>query len=720
MPDKKKRIDDIIKKYSSELESKIHSSDGSNKDYSKDYSKFKQEMAPEFSGYEKLVKIFSGFVKIKISEKDKKEIGKQIEAAHLNIEPWQVSSFSISMFLICFFLGFLISISIALLRGSVLNFPLGFFFLFTIFSIFLFYFLRAYPKRLAKKWRLKASSQMVWAVLYIVIYMRNNSNLEKAISFASENLNPPLALDFKKIFYDVSIGKFSTIQESLDNYLESWREYSSEFIESFHLIESSLFEPDNTRRIDILNKSLQVILDGVYDKMLNFTHTIKSPLSNTYMLGVILPILGLTLLPLASVMLGGKLKWSHVLILYNLIIPFFVFYLTDKILMLRPGGQGNSSFLKRNPYFSEYKDKKVYIKAFFISFPFILIGLLPLIFQYTSFPTYLGLQKDYTFSELGLSFLSGSVFGFIKSGDSFSGPFGIVSTILSLFIPFGIALFFSTSFGLRTKNLIKEREKTKKLEDEFNNSLFQLGNRLGNGTPAELVFSNVAESSKGLITEDFFRKVNYNITEIGMSVDKAIFDKKQGAIRYYPSDLIAMSMKVLVESVKKGLKVAAMSLMSISEYIKNIKRINARLVDLLADIISDMKNNMTFLAPLLSGVVVGLAAMITTILGKINLGNLSKTPIAGLGSLGQIQDLFNLKDMIPPYYLQIAIGIYLVEIIYILTSVLVVVKSGEDSLERVNKTGINIKVGMSLYLLISFLSIVILSLLVNFVLGGLS
>ena len=74
---------------------------------------------------------------------------------------------------------------------------------FLVFSVFVFYFTQSYPERLAKKWRLKASSQMVPAILYIVVYMRHTPNLEKAIAFAAEHLQYPLALDFKKIFYDV-------------------------------------------------------------------------------------------------------------------------------------------------------------------------------------------------------------------------------------------------------------------------------------------------------------------------------------------------------------------------------------------------------------------------------------------------------------------------------------------------------------------------------------
>jgi hypothetical protein len=560
---------------------------------------------------------------------------------------------------------------------------------------------------------------MVPAILYVVVYMRHTPNLEKAIAFASEHLPYPLSLDFKKIFYNVEIGKFSTIKDSLDNYLENWRGYSSEFIESFHLIESSLFEPDQGRRISTLEKGLQVVLDGVYDKMLKFTHDVKSPLTNVYMLGVVLPTLGLALLPLASAMIGGMVKWYHVLILYNLIIPFFVFYLVDKIMFLRPGGYGDSEFLEKNPLYPKYKSNKSFFSSALICFPLILIGLLPLIFYYTPLPGWFGVPVDFTFADIGLSFLGSEyLFDFKSSG---IGPFGVGALLLSMFIPLGVALFFSMAYSAKTKELIIAREDTRELEKEFNGSLFQLGNRLGNGVPPELVFAKVAESSEGLRTADFFRRVNYNIQQMGMSVDKAIFDPKRGAIKYYPSDLIATSMKILIESSKKGLMIAATSLMSISEYIKNINKINDRLRDLLAEIISDMKSNMTFLAPLLSGIVVALASMIISILNKLNLDEMLGESGGIAGTLSNFigeGGLFDMQNMIPPYYLQLAIGIYLIEITFILTSALVTINSGQDKLETTNKIGKNLNSGIFLYVVAATISTLALSILVAVVLGG--
>ncbi len=711
-------IDDILRKHSARIETQIKS-EVRNVNYSREYVKFKQEMAPDLTRYERWCNSLGKIIKLKISEKDEKIIKRQIEIAHLEIEPWQSVTLSIMSFVAVFLIGLFISVAVVLIKGEgINNFPLLFFFLMLFFGLFLFYFVNGYPRRLASKWRLKASSQMVPAILYIVVYMRHTPNFERAIEFASEHLQEPLALDFKKVFYDVEIGKFSTIKESLDNYLETWRDYSTEFIESFHLIESSLFEPTNEGRIVTLEKSLQVVLDGVYDKMLRFTHEVRSPLTNVYMLGVVLPTLALALLPLASAMLKGLIQWYHVFILFNLIIPFFVFYLTDKILLLRPGGYGESSLLEKNPYYYKYKSKAPYFTAFLICLPFFILGALPLIFQFTPIPSWLGLQKDYTFSNLGLGFFKNEfLFGFAQLGGGIVGPFGIGALILSMFIPLGIALFFSIAYKEKTKELIIERERTKNLEREFNNSLFQLGNRIGNGMPPELAFGRVAESSKGLMTEDFFRKVNYNIRQMGMNVETAIFDPRRGAIIYYPSDLIATSMRVLIESAKKGLKIAALSLMSISEYVKNIHKITDRLRDMLAEIISDMKSNMTFLAPLLSGIVVGLAAMITAILSKIKFED-TGVAVSGLGNLSSITQLFDYLQMIPPYYLQIAVGIYIIEVIFILTGTLVTVDSGEDKLEKTNKTGKNLFTGVILYFITSLFTTLALFILASVVLAG--
>jgi len=715
--------DDILKKYGRKLQNEITSdsplSSAPTQDSSSEYTQFKQDMMPNLSKYENFAKSIGGMMGIKLSSKDYDKLNKNINIAHLDLTPSEVVSAAFLSSIFGFFGGVLFCAAIWLL-GWAQNFPMLLFFLFLVSSMFVFYYLYSMPGRLAMKWRLKASSQMIPCILYTVVYMKHTSNLERAINFASKHLDPPLSLDFRKVFWDVETGRYSTIKESLDNYLESWREYAPEFVESFNLVESSLYEPSEARRVEILERSLQVILDGVYDKMLKFSHDVKAPLTNLYMLGIVLPTLGLALIPLGSTLLNGAFQWYHVFILFDLIIPFSVFYMTNEIMSKRPGGYGESSLLELNPLYEQYNSKKPYMIAALICIPLLIIGFIPFIIHFAPVSSYL--NSNFGWINGDISFKNIQLFGFITDSDgkTINGPMGPLALLLSLFIPFSMLLFIAIAYRGKTKEIIKSRDYTKKLENEFNNSLFQLGNRIGDGMPAEMAFGKVAESSRGQITEDFFRMVNLNIRSQGMSLERAIFDNKRGAILNYSSNLIATSMHILIESVKKGLMVCAQSLMSISEYVKNINKINERLRDLLADVVSDMRSNMTFLAPLLAGIVIGLSSMITLILSKLtaiqDLGGADAN--SGLGNLGSFTDLFKIEGMIPPYFLQICIGIYIIEIIFILTKALVTVDSGEDELKETYDISANLLAGGTLYIIVAFLAILALSLLAAFVIPG--
>jgi hypothetical protein len=70
--------------------------------------------------------------------------------------------------------------------------------------------------------------------------------------------------------------------------------------------------------------------------------------------------------------------------------------------------------------------------------------------------------------------------------------------------------------------------------------------------------------------------------------------------------------------------------------------------------------------------------------------------------------------MIPPYFLQIAVGIYIIEIIFILTVALVTLDAGKDPLREKYDLSKNLKTGMFLYLITALLSVAVLTLLAAF------
>ncbi len=696
---------EILKKYGAKLKGRVQIEDvgvPSDTEFSSEYRKFREEsISKEANLYEKLCNSIEKVIQIKSKPEKTEELEKSIEVSHLNITPTGVASFAMFIASSLVLIAILIGVSSYLIDPENVSvfLPLTL----VILAAVSISPLTNIPNYIANRWRLKASNQMVLCILYIVMYMRHTSNLEHAIKFSAEHIGPPLSLDLRKVFWDVETERYSTIKESLDTYLETWRNWNQEFITSIHLIESSLFEPAEERRLQLLDKSLEVMLEGTYEKMLHYAHDLRNPITMLHMLGVILPILGLVIFPLVGSFLGGLIKWYHLAILYNIVLPILVFSLGINVLSKRPTGYGESEITKT------LQITKPYSIAIFLGTLIVLIGLFPVILKLIDPATDIELKG---FGKL-LDYRNpaGNPCGI--TDERCTGPYGLGALLLSLFIPLGLAIGIGTYFKIKTKNLIKIRNETKQLEKEFASSLFQLGNRIGDGIPAELAFGTVAKNMEGTPTGNFFRIVSTNIQNLGMSMREAIFNSKVGAMSSYPSSLIESSMEVLLVSAKKGPKIVAQSLISISNYVDRIHTVNERLKDLLSEIISSMKSQISFLTPIIAGIVVGIASMIVNIIG--NLSVLFQKQAVGqegqIGNLAAITQIFKIQDIIPSYFFQFVVGIYVVELVYILTILSNGIENGPDKLNQDYLLGKNMFSGTILYIAIAFVVIILFNLL---------
>jgi hypothetical protein len=116
--------------------------------------------------------------------------------------------------------------------------------------------------------------------------------------------------------------------------------------------------------------------------------------------------------------------------------------------------------------------------------------------------------------------------------------------------------------------------------------------------------------------------------------------------------------------------------------------------------------------------------MITAILSSLALmfqgGDLGGEALGGAGGLQNILSIFDVTQMIPAYFIQISIGIYLIEIIFILTSALVTVDAGKDTLREKYETASNLNRGLFLYLATAIISTISLTLLATIALGSLN
>jgi len=692
-------VEDIINKYKRKLEREFDDNA-----FSEEYKKFKEEqIGVELSFYEKICNISKDILTIRPKEKEKEQLWDSISTAGLKITPEGSTSFAFFIGAGIIFLGIAVLILGLLLDHVMLFLPL---FLMALGFVAI-KILKNYPNQKALKWRIEAGNQMVLCILYVVMYMRHTSNLEHAVKFAAQHIKDPLSSDLKKVFWNIETGRFNTVQESLDFYLEKWRKHNIDFVTSFHLIESSLYEPSEQRRLEVLERALTTILDGTQEKMMHYAQDLKGPVTTLYMLGIILPVLGMIMLPLVGGFIG--IKWYWIALFYNVMLPIFVYYMGNQLMIKRPNGEGES-FSIDEELFEEYKYIKIgnaLISPAVIIAPIflivLLIGFSPIIIHAID-PNNFLLNNDL-------------IFGY-RDGN---GPFGLVAMLLSLIVPLSLAIGLGTYYKIRSNKLMKIRKDTKDLEREFSGSLFQLGNRIEDGLPVELAFSKVAENLRGTMSGQFFAMVSNNLRSMGMGLKEAIFNLKRGAILAFPSRVISSSMEVLLESSEKGPKIASHALMAISNYMVAIHKVNERLKDLLADVISSIKSQINFLTPLIAGIVVGIGVLITNIL--VSLGPLlgqtaGSSADAGIGvDLSIVSQIFPVDKVVPPFYFQLIVGIYLVQITILLTILANGIENGVDRLKQENDLGKNLYKSMIFYLIVTVVTTLILTLMARGVLN---
>ena len=636
---------ELFLKYRNKIEKEVGQplsiKEGPDVTYSEAYSIFKKEqIGLGHSLFERLCAGSEKFLKLKLKQSEIDKIQPSLDMAHVSATPQGVYAFAALMTILGIALSFVIGLLLA-------NFT--FIIVFMLVSVVLFFYIPTIPKRMFLAWRAKASDQIVLAVLYMIIYMEHTPNLELSTWFAAKHLPPPLSLDFIKVLWDVETKKYSNITAALEDYIETWRGWDDAFIDSVHVLETALFAETKTERLKTLEKAEEIILDGTYDKMLLFAHNLQSPIQTLHMLGTVLPVMGLVMLPMVSAFMGADIKWWYIAILYNILLPVSVYFLSKSVLSIRPAGA--------NPSDVYMHLSQKYVKP---KLPPALVGV-----------------------GVTAAVASPAIAYFLLQWPLGEKAFTTMPLLFSVLLTTALGLGFSAYYFYKISYLVKIKRKIAQIEDEFASAIFQLGSKIAQGIPVESAFSAVMEAMPKAEVTDFFRIIDYNIRNLGMNLRDAIFDEKKGALSFYPSAIIKSVMHTLVEAARKSPEIAASSLITISKYLTNVHRVNERLQDLLADTISSMSSQIKMFAPVISGIVVGLSSLTTMILSSLGdklKGFEASSDVPGFGS-GLLQ-IFQIEHMLPAYQFQLIVGLYLVQIVIVMTFLLNGIVNGPDKIEQ--------------------------------------
>lgn len=590
---------------------------------------------------------------------------------------------------------------------------------FVVMAFVLTNYVQNYPVNTAEREKIKALTYVPEMVGYMIMSMKLVPNLEKAVEFSAEHGTGKISDDFKRILWDVQLGVQNTVSEALDLLAYRWGKYSDEFKQALMRIRASVLENSEAKRYQLLDTTMVSILDSIRGKMEQYARDLSQPSVLLFYLGVLLPLILIIVLPVGSAFSGTAMATPLLLIvLYNIAIPGATFLFARDVVSRRPPTQAipvipdNFPGIPRKNQMRLGKsrmDLRLVVLAilvvgaatsFFVSAegfpPKMLVGengfqMLaydktikevmdrdgkPVDWYADDGPYFEKLRRSYG-EEQARNALENERLQFFLKAENDVTPYALS---FGMFFTFVSAVSVFVYYG----NIYKRKAQLDimKMESEFKDSLYILASRLGENKPVEEALKHTRNFLPDFrISQRIFGKTIENIELLGLPLQAAVFDLNYGSMKNLPSKTIQTGMKIMVDSVKLGVNVAARTLISLSLQLRNSEKVNETLKVLISDTTGMMRSMAVFIAPIVLGVTTALQKIVMLTLSTIQSSNLEKTfeslnnasgsvpfnvnALSGSGGFGVSGAAFS--EMVTPLQFLLIVGIYVVELVVIMT-----------------------------------------------------
>ncbi|MEM2679289.1 MAG: hypothetical protein QXU01_02580 [Candidatus Hadarchaeales archaeon] len=368
----------------------------------------------------------------------------------------------------------------------------------------------------------------------LVFALEHDPNIEHAIAFASKHLDSDSRLWIEK---HLAEDVFTERSLSL-NFIGKLRR--KELVSVFQLLERAANKRGLDERKILLDRALENLLSSIRKEINSFYEKVKLPNLIIFGIGILVPLALVLLFPTFS-FLGGRFTLLQAGIVYCVVLPAFVFFITNKIDQERP------RCIAPPP--------------------------VPLKFN----PTYVSIP---IFSCILV------VISIFQLGDS-------------AWLPAIWILVFSTSLLLLIVGIgpFKLRIKVEQVEEEFPDFLLEMGMSIEEGKPLEKAIADYEKKNKTPLTS-VLRKIERNIQFEGTGIIDTIMS--EDFKREIPSRTVHSGMILLVSAAEKGRRSAAGTIIRISNHLRKILELKKEIKDKMSDILTTARALAIFFAPILT------------------------------------------------------------------------------------------------------------------------
>ena len=415
-------------------------------------------------------------------------------------------------------------------------------------------------KRMAMNEEKAIASESPRMIACITMNMQSRPNLERAITSASGMDNGPLARRLRDLRWNVLTRDKKDMVGALLSFNSLLTESNQGLRQSLHLVISADFEKTRDGLERLLDKANQVVLDGMREAVDRYASSLSTPTMVLFSMGIILPVMLFAILPLAS--MGSLIsepsglassgvfdEWSLGVLLL-LVFPCFCFVYAHSILSRSPiRGSGGLEF---SPAPLMIMQISLWVALM------ILVSTLSL-----------GIYGSYLF--LAVVALPPCLFLLIKLRNGWN------------------------------------RGRARRVESEFSNALYQIGNRMVTGTCFETALEETAISMEESSFSDYAKNVLHllRISREGM----ASLVARRDLIGVH-SPLVESAMNAVAEASRVDPRAAGKVALNLAQNMSDLRKGEARVEERLRGVIDMMRSTALIFAPLVLGITSSLFELI--------------------------------------------------------------------------------------------------------------
>lgn len=526
-------------------------------------------------------------------------------------------------------------------------------FISAIIPVIIAHLITEYPKTEANLEKINALGYAPTILTQIVIYLKQNPNLERALHFVSTYSEGRISNDLKKVLWKCMMGHKISIKVELGKLAQKWGEHLTEIKRSIYLIVASVSEKDEIKRNQTLDRAISVSLEGVVNKIKEYTTNLYLPTLFLFSFGTVLPLVIISLLPIFS-FLGGEfaspLQMFSILVVSLLAIYFY----SNRIITSRPPSFSSVRLPENLPIYPKpgnlklkFGKKEFEVRAFLYCL---------LLFFGISFPGLLFLLGELPF----VSFIPGFFTNLLKSFNT-----------LTIIWGFGIAVIvYAHGTSWYKKNL---RDNVEKLERESIDGIYQIASRINEGRSPEDTIKHIGATMQKTEFGDLMERTHKILRSRHTTLEDAFFNEEYGSLRKTYSKNFKLIITIFITSLKKGILNSSQTLFTISNHYDQLKKTEEKLKSALKNSLSMMRTTASIFAPMITGLIITLQQLIQDGL---------KSAKEGLSEVGfQAVDLSFLST--PSFsveLLQLIAGIYMLLLAFLLIRYVSYLEYGKDEI----------------------------------------